>query len=120
VYCFYKKGVMTMEKYLGDALGWVNDASGIIQEVLSPLAGFLLTASALVIVVSCLLSAFEQLKNLHQDREVLSAVVLGADVVMAMALMSLAGSNSPLNALYLVASVAVAMGVRLSVAKLGK
>lgn len=109
-----------MSEGLQCLLGYVDNVSVVISEVLRPFIHLILAISAVVIVLGSLVAAVEHLMHLRRHRDVLSAVALGADVIVACVLLHLITANSPLSALYLVATAAIAIAVRMGVAKLGK
>jgi len=111
---------MVMPQALQDVFGHVNNLSNIISGVLSPVINLIFAVSALVIVIGCIYSAVEQIMNIRKERDVLSAVALGADLVVAAALLELITTTGALNVLYVVATAAIAIGVRMGVAKLSK
>jgi hypothetical protein len=119
---FLKKGVMSMvmPEVLQNLSGYVNDVSNLITSVLTPVIGLIFAVSALVIVVGCVSSAIDHVMHLRRKREVLSAINLGADLVVASVLVSLVTATGSLNVLYLVATAAIAVSVRMGVAKLSK
>ncbi len=108
-----------MPDYLQSFAGYINDVSHFISGALAPLINLIFAISALVIVLGCLWSAYAHLVNLRKDRDVLAAIALGSDVIVASVLLALMNVGAPLDSLYLIASAAIAMGVRLGVAKLG-
>lgn len=101
-------------------LGYVNDVATGAGEVLRPFIHLILAVSALVIVIGSVVAAFEHLTHLRKHRDVLAAVALGADVIVACVLLHLISINgNPVDALCLVATAAIAIAVRMGVAKLG-
>lgn len=109
-----------MPDYLQELFGYVNDVSSFISGVLAPFINLIFAVSALVIVVGCFWAAYEHLMSLRKDRDVLAAIGLGSDVIVASVFLSLIGASNPLNVLYLVATAAVAVGLRLGAAKLSR
>lgn len=109
-----------MSEGLQCLLGYVDNAAVVIGDVLKPFIHLILAVSAVIIVIGSLVAAVDHLMHLRKHRDVLSAVALGADVIVACVLLHLIVAGSPLNALYLVATAAIAIAVRMGVAKLGK
>lgn len=93
---------------------------GVLKDVLDPLVGLLIAVSALVIVASSLFSAWEQLRSIHQDREVMAGVVLGLDVLIAGTVLACVKDYSPLNSLYVALVLAVLVGTKLAIARKAK
>ena len=109
-----------MSEHLQNLFGYINDLSMFLSEVLTPFINLILVASALIIVLSCVYSAVEHVTKLRKHRDALSALALGADVIAAKVLLCLTTVTNPLAALYLVATAAVAIAIRMGVAKLSK
>ncbi len=111
---------MVMPKYLQDLSGYVNNVSSLITGVLTPVINLILAVSALIIVLGCVYSALNHLMNLRKKHDVLSAIALGADLIIASVLLELITATGALNVLYVVATAAIAVAVRMGVAKLSK
>src|SRR3990167_10453048 len=111
---------MEMPQQLQTVYGHVNNLSNLVSGVLMPIINLLLAVSALIIVVGCVYNAVEHVMNLRKERDVLSAIALGADLVVASVFLELITATGTLNVLYVVATAAVAVGVRMGVAKLSR
>ncbi len=111
---------MVMPQALQDIFGYVNNVSNAIVQVLTPIIGLIFAISALVIVLGCIYSAATHVMNLRKERDVLAAIALGADLVVASVLLELITAHGTLNVLYVVATAAIAISVRMAVAKLNK
>lgn len=111
---------MVMPQYLQDVFGYVNNVSSLITGVLTPVINLILAVSALIIVLGCVYSAAEYVMNLRKERDVLSAIALGSDLIVASVLLELTTATGALNVLYVVATAAIAIGVRMGVAKLSR
>lgn len=111
---------MVMPQYLHDLSGHLNNVSGLISGALTPVINLIFALSALIIVIGCVYSAVEHLMNLRKERDVLAAVALGADLVIAAVLLELITATGALNVLYVVATAAIAISIRMAVAKLNK
>jgi len=109
-----------MSEHLQNICGYINDLSTFISDVLTPFINLILVVSALIVVLSCVYAAIEHLTKLRKHRDALSAVALGADVIVARVLLCFSTATNPLAALYLVATAAIAIAVRMGVAKLSK
>lgn len=109
-----------MQNVLAHFSDVVLKAVGVLKDVLDPLVGLLIAVSALVIVAGSLFSAWEQLRSLHQDREVMAGVVLGLDVLIAGTILACLKDYSPLNSLYVVLVLGVLVGTKLAIAKKSK
>lgn len=100
---------------------WIQDLINALEGILVPISNLILVIAALVIVVDCIRNAYELVTNLRRQDVVLRATGLGAEMFMAVVLLALVKSgNSPVELLYLGAAAAVAIAVRLGVAKLSK
>ena len=107
-----------MPDVITKALGYLNELSSGIGNLLHPFISFILVVGALIIVLGCLWTAFDHLRNIRHDLDVLGAAAMGADVVVAAAMLALAGAGDALTMLYLVATGALALGIRLGLVKL--
>jgi len=108
-----------MPESLQDLLGYVNEVSLFIQGVLAPFIGLILAACALLLVVHCLREVYDLVVGMHRRGAVLRVVDVAADSLIAgVLLMIVTMGTNPGSLLYLVASAAIAIAVRLGVAKL--
>ena len=108
-----------MPGYSQDMLTGVQQTVGFMEGVLTPLATLVLAIAVLVLVVDSVRNAYELVMHIRRGDVALRAIALGSEALLAIVLLALIRSNStPMELLYLGAAAAVAIAVRLGVAKL--